>query len=570
MRRALAPLGVAVLALVLAALFAPQPLLFAGKTADRTSYHDDISVIGKQTRLDGGLVLPEWAQSLNLTGTLALDIRLKDFDGASLDLAGYLRSVNDLNGLVVRLDLSKTDVAAFQQDNRANARALEQLLNQTEEFDRLKGLELQYRDEKNPTMLRSVELRGNELSRLVRENYEGYAARQSRVVATSQKFGLNTTGYEGSVLDFAAILAMIEAEQGIRAKEVPQAIEAIQGGATTPALTFEVVPDRGAYRDVLAMRGTAPSGAEVTVFADGRPLAGVVADHAGAFSYAYTLERITAGLHRAYAAAGSGLSPETPFTVTRQNTTLLLAASLEETNGTRTAVCTGNLTAASGRPVRDAPVTLLLDGKRVGSGQTDDAGAFRAVAPNLTGGEHVLRARFDPVGFPLNGSESAPITLEVPTLAWLVVAVVYAGGIALGLAGTVIYLRRRRTVRATPARLPRAPPMPDLQLPPVLTRIEAEAVVEELAGPVDGREAITRLYRQLVRQLDLQEPKKALRSRTPRELAAHTSGRSWSAAFRELVGIHERVRHEGHSPTEEDIRRTREICIMIMAGEGSG
>ncbi len=567
MRRALLPaLGAVLLALLLVSLFVSQPLLFSGKASDRTPFHDNLAVTGNQTKTDGALVLPEWAQSLNLTGPLALDIRLKDFDAAGMDLEQYLRSAGSLNGLVVRLDLSGSDVAAFQRNNTANVQSLRRLLNQTEEFDRLRGLEIQYRDERNPAMLRSVELRGDELRKLVRENYAGYAGRSENVVNLSQRFGLNTTGYEQSVLDFAGVVAMIEAEQGTRAEEVPQAIEAIRRGAEVPKLTFEVVPDRGAYRDLLAMRGRAPAGMEVTVFSDGRPLAGVVAGADGAFSFPYTLERIEAGLHRAYASAGTGLSPEAPFTVVRQNTTLALAARLAEANGTHRAICTGNLTAESGRPVRDAPIALLLDGRRAASAVTADNGSYRAELPNLTGGAHTLKARFDPAGFPLNGSESAPVVLEVPTLAWLITALVYAAGLALALAGAVLYLRRRKTVPPVSQAGRAPPPMPELHLPPVPTLEEATAAVEALTGPVDGRQGITWLYRQTVRQLDLRNPGRALRSKTPRELRVITADRPWGASFAELVAIHERVRHMGATPTEEDIRRTKEICIAVMTG----
>ena len=564
-REWLVPLALAVFVLTLAGLFALQPLLYTAKTASTSGYHEDLPLTGNLTRTDGALVLPEWATSLNLTGPLVLDIKLNDIEAANRSLQQYLRSGQSLSGLVVKLDMSDTDVAAFQRDNQANIQALQQLLNQTGEFGQLKSLQLQYRESGDTAMLKSVQLQGEELRKKVRENYQGYASREERVVNVSQKYGQNTSAYEQSVLDFAAIVAALEAVQDERAASVPVAIRAIQdrqaGGL--PAITFQVVPDHGVYGDRLSMAGTVrgPAGTQVTIFSDGKPLAGVVTGDDGGFDFPYRVGEIEAGKHTAYAAAGVALSDEHPFTITKLNTTLDLAAHLVEVNGSWRAVCTGNLTAEGDRPVVDAPVQVFLDGKRAAQVTTSGNGSYRATVQNLTGGTHVLKARFDPAGFPLNRSESAPVTVEVPSILGLLALLLYVLGIGGAAVGAILYLRRRRTATTAPHERREEPVV---ELPPAPTVEEATGAAALLAEGVDGREAITRLYRRLVRELDVRNPGCHLRSKTPREIADRFAAAPCGVRLTDLVGVHERIRYAGREPTEEDIRRVREDFIYVI------
>ena len=570
-REWLVSLALVVFVLTLAGLFALQPLLYTAKTASTSGFHEDLAVTGNLTRTDGALVLPEWATSLNLTGPLVLDIKLSDFESANRSLQQYLRSGQSLSGLVVKLDMSNTDVAAFQRDNQANIQALQQLLNQTGEFDQLQSLQVQYQEKGDTAMLKSVQLQGEELRKKVRENYQGYASREERVVNVSQKYELNTSAYEQSVLDFGAIVAALEAVQAERATSVPVAIRAIQqqsGGL--PALTFQVVPDHGVYADVLSMAGTVrgPAGTQVTIFSDGKPLAGVVTGEEGNFNFPYRVGEIEAGRHTAYASAGVALSDEQSFTITKLNTTLDLAAGLVEVNGSWRVVCTGNLTAEGERPVVDAPVQVLLDGKRAAQVMTDGNGSYRATVQNLTGGSHLLKARFDPAGFPLNRSESAVVKVEVPSILGLLALILYALGIGAAAIGAFLYLRRRQTVTPTPRDRRGELPEPEVEIPPAPTVEEANGAATLLAEGVDGREAITRLYRQLVRELDARNPGVHIRSKTPREIAGHFAAEPYGLRLTDLVGIHERIRYAGRQPTEEDIRRVREDFIHVIT-EGS-
>lgn len=575
-REWVAVIGLAAVALALLLVFAGQPLLYGAKTGAVTPYHEDIAATGSLTRADGALVLPEWATSLNLTGPVVVDIRLGDLEGASAALDAYNRSGRSLSGLVVRLDMTDTDVSAFQRNNTANMAALGQLLNQSEEFGRLDALELQYRDSSDAASLKSVQLRGEELRKTVQENYRGYAGRQAAVVNLSQQYGLNTSAYEQSVTDFAAVVTALEGRQNERAASVPETIRSIQREADRsgglPPITFAVVPDHGAYGDVLSMAGTVrgPAGVEVTVFMDERLLAGVVSGADGRFAFPYRVGEVAAGGHRAYASAGAALSDERNFTVEKRNTTVELAARLVSVNGTRTAECTGNVTTADGVPVRDGPVAVYLDRRVREKGATGGDGAYVVNATFLPPGRHNLTARFDPAGFPLNGSESLPVEVVVPSILDWLAPLLYVLGLGGAAVGAVLYLRRRRGVLEPAAgRVSGPPPEPVVELPPAPTVEEAAGAAAVLAEGVDGRETITRLYRRLVRELDARHPGERLRSLTPRELAARYAGGPAGEELGALVRVHERVRYAGLEPTEENIRLVRETFIHVISEGGS-
>jgi len=574
-RDRLAAYALVPLVLALLLVFAGQALLYDAADAARTPYHEDVRVTGGLSREDGALVLPEWASSLNATGPVTLDIKLGDLDAAAASLEAYLRSGRSLSGLVFRLDASETDVGEYNGLNSRNMQSLLQLLNQTEEFDRLETLEVQYRDAGDAANLRAVQLRGEELRAALLANYAGYAGRRDDVVNLSERYDLDTAAYEQSVLDFQAIVEALTGRQEARAAALPAEIREIQDAARAvgglPPITFEVVPARGGYGDVLEMRGTvsAPAGTGVTIFADGRLLAGVVSGADGRFRFPYRVERIEAGRHAAYASAGAAISEDAAFFIDERNTTVDLAVTLE--NGgwlvfaNWTAYCRGVLATEDGVPVRDALVEVDVEEWWWNDGTTRENGTFLVNATNLEAGRQNITAWFYPDDQPLNRSVSAPVVVEVPSLAGTLAPLLYLAGLGLAGVGAVLYLRRRRAGEAVPARARAEPPEPVVELPPAPTPAEAAAAADLLGEGVDGRETVTRLYRRLARELDSRHPREFLRSFTPRELAARFAAAPWSGELAALVAVHERVRYAGRAPTEEDIRQARETFIRVIS-----
>ena len=384
-----------------------------------------------------------------------------------------------------------------------------------------------------------------------------------------------------SVTDFAAILAEIEAIQDRRSASIPETIREIQcpGGIceAPSAISLAVKPDHGAYGDTLSMTGTvrAPAGTAVRVFVDGLQSGSTMTDQEARFSYPYRIDQIAAQTHTAYASVDSAISDISNFTVERRNTTISLTAHVVEENGTVKGIGTGRLVTEDGVPVRSARVSLDVDSRGSwGEGITGDDGVFAITAEQLSPRNHTLKARFDPGGFPLNGSESAPVTVVAPSgLDWFA-SIVYLFGIGGAAVGAVLFLRTRQGKDAPQSAQHRGNVSPGLvESSPVPTLEEAYMIADRITitdgGGVNRHESIGQIYRQLVRELEEKNPDLRLRWRTPRNLARMFADQPYGDQLTLLVEIHEKVRYADHESTEDDLEKMREAFISIIT-EGGG
>jgi hypothetical protein len=585
-RRWLAVLSLLAVLLIFQNSGAVDPLLYAAKDSSTTGYHQDLVVTGDSTRTDAALVLQEWATSLNLSGQVLHDIKLRDLKTAESGYQQYVSSGENFKDLVVRLDMTDTDVATFQDDNRENIVALHDLMIQIKEYDGLQDAETTFRDQKNISGLKSVELRGEALRTGIRRNFDSFAERSRRVIAISQKVGLDTSVFERSVTDFAAILDGIDTLQDERSSSIRELIQDIRDSdrasgtdEAASATSLNILPDHGAYGDTLLMTGAsaAPAGTVATIFVDGLRLAGVVIDHDGRFSFPYRIEQVEAGVHTAYASIDSEISDVRNFTVASRSTTLTLTVRPAEESGAEKCFGTGRLLTQDGVPVQGAPVYLGVDGQTSWEcGTTGADGVFTLTTGELSPRTHTLKAQFDPGRFPLNGSESEPVRVVVSShLGWLA-SLVYLLGIGGAAIGGVLFLRKRHTSDAPPSVStvePAPAPNRPAEPPTVSTIEEARTIADQFTvtneDGVDGYETIARTYSQLVRELEAKSPKLQLRSRTPRKLAAQFADQPYGDQLAVLVEIHERVRYAKHEPTDEDIHRAREAFIDVIT-EGSG
>ena len=573
-RRWIFAFGLVTVMLILPSSCAIDPLLYSAKNASTTGYHQDLSATGDMSRDDAALVLQEWANSLDLTGSFVHDIKLRDFRSAERSLQQYNSSGKNLEHLVIHLDMTDTDVATFQHDNDSNILSLHDLLNQTRDFDELQDEEAAFSDQKNISGLKSVELRGDDLRTKVHANYEEYAGRYDLVVNISRNFGLDTSAFEQSITDFAAILAEIDGIQTARSTVISKMIQEYKGGSP---IGFDILPDHGAYGETLSMAGTvdAPAGTKVRVFVDGLQAGGGIIETGGRFSIPFRIEQIEARTHTAYASVGSDISDVSTFTVEGDNTTISFAVRLDAENQDRIVVGTGSLVTEDGVPVRGARVSVNFDGRVSWDyGLTGDDGVYTLTTEHLSPGVHTLKTRFDPVGFPLNGSESTPVTVQGTSHVDWIASLVYFLAVGGAGVGGVLFLRGRHenaalptagTVVAAPVCLVEPRLMPTIEE----SRMMAEHATVTKEGRVDMSETVAQIYRLLVRELEVKNPDLRLRSRTPRNLAVLFADRPFGDQTGVFIGVHEKVRYAEHDPTEEDLHLVREAFIYIITG-GSG
>ncbi len=522
----------AVLVLILLAGQAVDPILYSAKNIS-TAAHTDPTTIQKRSPGDAGALVPLMDDLLGQTGTLALTIKLKDYESAERDLARYNEISRQFDRLVVTLDVSGTDIGEFQKNNRQNQEALETLLNDTRRFEDLQRLEITVRGDDDQHM--AIIYEGEALRQKMREGFSSYAKREAATIQIAEHYEINATPYQESVDHFAEIA---DAADDWREETDGSGSGTGTGtgtGTGRSPLSIAVTPDEGRYGDTLLITGiyagTKP-GASVEIYVDSRPAATVTLDDGGSYRYPYRVDRILPGPHLAYAVAGSIFSEIATFEILTENTNITLA--LAETDGTA-AACTGNLTTAGGLPVTLAPVLIRIDGDTLVATQTDRNGTYER-AITLAAGEHTLRAEFHAAGYPLNESmsDTEMIVVHGEGLSPLPFAAALAAA-----AGSGWYLRRRQEHRkeepiTEPSRevveTTKAPPEVDItNLPP--------------------REAATALYRALRIRLDLSETK------TPRDCARLAP---------EYAGFFERyelIRYAGETPSAEELRVMERIAL---------
>ncbi len=501
----------AVLVLVLLGAEAASPVLYTAANTS-TAAHADPATIQKRSPGNAAGLVPMMDELLGETGTLALTIKLRDYESAERDLVRYSELSRRFDRLVVTLDVSGTDIGEFQQNNRQNRESLTTLLNDTRRFEDLKRLEIEVQDGEQRM---AIAYEGEALRQKMREGFATYAERETATTRIADRYDLNTTPYRESVEHFAEVA---DAADDWRERTGGSAVKSPLGIAVTPA--------GGRYGDTLLIAGRYAGGTPgnpIEVYVDSRNAATAALGDDGTYACPYRIGRILPGSHLAYATAGAVYSEVATFEVLPDNTTITLA--LAEVNATAVA-CTGNLT-AEGRPVTGAPILIRVDDGTLAAAETDQEGAY-ITEIILTPGEHTLRAEFHGAGYPLNASESEAATVQIqgeglsplPFIAALAAA-----------AATGLYLRRRRPEESPPAAA-EPPAEPEVA--------RAPSGVE--TGDLPPREAATVLFRVLRARLGLPGTK------TPRDCARLAPAH---AGFFER---YERIRYAGETPTEEELR----------------
>ena len=507
----------AVLVLLLLAGEAVDPVLYTAENIS-TAAHADPATVKERSPGNAAALVPLMDDLLGQTGTLALTIKLKDYESAERDLARYSELSAQFDKLVVTLDVSGTDIGEFQQNNRQNQDALATLLNDTRRFEDLKRLEIEVQDGEQRM---AIAYEGEALRQKMQEGFASYAKRETAMTRIAEHYDVNTTPYRESVGHFA---------------EVADAADDWRTGGSTPRspLGITVTPTEGRYGDSLIISGRytgGKPGTPIEVYVDSRGAATVALDDDGTYASPYRVGRVLAGPHLVYATAGAVYSEVATFEVLAGDTTITLAA--VEVNATAVA-CTGNLTTAEGLPVTGAPVLVRVDDSSLITAQTDRNGTYQAEIV-LPAGEHTIRAEFHAAGYPLNtsGSEAATVLIRGEDLSPLPFIAALAAAL-----GTGWYLRRRRPEESPPVAA-ESPAGPDI------IETEPEATVAGLPP----REAATVLFGALRARLGLPETK------TPRDCALLAPDH---AGFFER---YERIRYAGETPTEEELTSMERVAL---------
>ncbi|OPX68062.1 MAG: hypothetical protein A4E37_01086 [Methanoregulaceae archaeon PtaB.Bin056] len=590
MRRlpALVVSGILVLAcLLLIGLQAGSPLLYSPRSDPGGADHSNPAALERAREDRAAQVLPLISDLLDSPGSLVLNIKSGDFEYAARDLQEYRQISRSLDTLVINLDMTEGELNEFRNANQQNLAILTELFNGTGRWNELQTLEIRYRDSGDSQMLTTITYEGEALRRRIQDLYRDYLEQDQVMRDTGEKFGLDTTGYGQSVIDFREIVSQIDRDQ----HEKMTTLQTTGTPGTGPyRLTLGIDRQRVSYMDTVRIEGLLwehkkdhPD--EVDLFIDSRKIGSIPTKPDGSFSYSHLVEHDREGTHTVFAVySGSVFSEIRTFFVETSGTSLdLKTPSLH--NGR---VAFEGVLLAGSTPVRFAPIEILAEGKRSGTARTGEDGKFSSDV-KLSPGSHKVHAFFSADTSPLAPSESATYEVFVPEpspgiagedglLANPYYAVILAASLCASGFGAFLYLRRQRVGLSPPIpvfHLPgeRAPDgadnenLPDLDDGGTVTGVvpytgEAEAVDTVPSGDLSSLFSALRMA--VARRLAFLYPL----SLTPRELCAMCRELPFRAEVCRFTSGYEQVMYSGASVPDDERDMIGSAARSAMEGMG--
>ncbi|MBR1368857.1 hypothetical protein RJ53_04750 [Methanocalculus chunghsingensis] len=529
---------------------AASPALYTTESDAFTAMHDRVSVLRQLSQDSTGVALPLMEEIFASSGTLVLNINLKDFESAEKDLDEYLARSRQFDNMVIRLDMSQSDLEEWRRLNAQNREDLTSLFEDTQRFSELKRLEIEYRDADNPDMLYSVMYEGEALRSRIKETVSSYEGRNEEMAGVSERFGVATDDYTQSVEDALAVSASVEDEQEERSTEIRRVVPP----RADRSITIGVEPAEVRYGDILTISGriTGSGSRDVALYLDSRLLWNGTVTFDGTYLHRMRIAMIRTGMHTLYATSDGVFSDVPVFRVIQSPTSVTLSSS----GGGKVS----GLLLSGDIPVRNAPVRILSAGRPVATLTTDEDGRF-AGPLGLPEGDHRVVAAFDDLRYPLEPSWSVEVLVHVPPrkegqeigailLYPLVVLMLFA---AVG--GGIWYLRSRRPLPTPPASfLEERPddteegladdietdlsPLPESDSDPVLEAYHA-------AAGSDYPDALRHLFISLAGAAGLQNPSYATAGDLRVALPSDTRMHAWLSAY-------ERVLYAGQIPQDKE------------------
>ena len=549
-------------------LFLTSPLLYTlEKDTFPSRFHNNTDALKLQSLNSTTDVLPLMQDLLDYSGPIVLSIRITDIEQARRDLELFSKSRGSLNNLIVKLDMSESEMQEFSRSKDLQEQLLNDLLNSSVSLDELQNLEIQYRDQNDPEMLISVQYEGDAIRKKVQELYNKYQVETEKVTAISTKFGLDTTQEKQGLVEFEQYVQEIDSNR----KQQDDMNRGLPLNKSA-RLSFVMHPDHGVYGDRIECFGyyfsaSGPGDAadrEVTVFLDSSPFSTQKTDERGSYAVTIPVERMAAGPHSLYAQSGTTVSDSLTLTVSEVGSATSLLVTRPDSNGDVT--CTGTVTA--NLPVRSAPLQLVWDTTHITETSTDAQGQFRSTL-RLPDGRHTLVARFSGEGYPISASESTPQVVDVSLLRIIPFTTVV--GILLTLAVILLlfagiawyYLRRtpgRRIFNLMSGREPPLPGIPGMdraelegepgtEVPPgESSLLHDEPLIARYARILkeEGMSAAAwDVYRQFAGHIahKLVIPKHT--TLTPREVSRSCMQKPFCEAFSSFVNTYEQIRYGG-------------------------
>ncbi len=536
---------------------------------------------------------------LDYTGPIVINVRIQDIDQARHDLELFAKEHGSFSNLILKLDMNESEIEAFSRSSANQEKILQELLNSSVSLNQLKSLEIQYRDQDNPTMLTSIRLQGDALRKKIRLLSEQYHQESEKIVAISKKVGLDTISQEKSVQEFDAYANEVDPIQNPQAIDIPI--------RRTSQLSLLLNPDTGSYGDTIQCFGyyfslygyrvSSIPGKQVTLYLDDRSMGTVTTDDIGSytvdiavdknrFRHSRTSRRVRSHAvgpaHPHDRSRGYGHHPcRQPVAESRRNTLYGYRECEPDRSGTLLSSWSGTgPMSARPRPTQRGSILQSL---------------------SLPNGNHTVQARFTGAGYPLNPSESdiQTIVVSIPRIPFIP-QVDYSFFIFVGvfsifflfLGGAMYYLRRTPALAGlrekwaartgsseeSAAEAPAEPgegtgtalipeaPSPDETPAGIVTLFQRYAVLLQSSGLGEASHLVyADLSARVARDLKISR----YRVLTPREMSRSCRDRPYCGAFSRLIAAYERIRYGGYhaDPVREEFEATMQSTDAHLGGE---
>ncbi len=379
-----------------------NPTLYTSQLDSSTELHERLSALDQISREQSGTILPLMQETLSSSGTVILNLDYQDFESAERDMNVYLANSRQMDNLIVRLDMSQSELDDWRRLNAENRADIIDLFDDIRRFSELQRLEIEYRDENDPEMLYSVLYEGEVLRSQIKQTTESYQARSQQVTEVSKRFDINTDSYQQSISRAQSIAQSVEIEQNQRS----QIIRATAPRQSPIGLTLTHQPDEVMYGDTLIISGQVTGGVanQVSIYINNIQRSVLRPSGDGTYLFEYQIQDIREGLHTIHATTNGVFSDVGSFRVIRRPTDLTLSSP----GG---GVIQGRLLAGE-LPLVNMPVTVLSGGRVITTFETDYHGEFKGEV-DLPHGTHRVVAVFDEPQYPLEPARSNDLAINV-------------------------------------------------------------------------------------------------------------------------------------------------------------
>lgn len=197
--------AISILFLVLLAPYTSQPDIFSPKLIQGTEHNlnpDSLKQISSENSVEALSMMQEF---IDLSETIIVNVRYKNLDNAKQELEDYKDLLQQYDNLVVNLDMTRSEIEEYRQNNHKEIENLESLVEEMEDLDKLDKLQIQYQDSDDSDIYYSITYNLQELKSNISNTKKELSDITSKKIEYSEKYELRTEELKESAAEIGYI-----------------------------------------------------------------------------------------------------------------------------------------------------------------------------------------------------------------------------------------------------------------------------------------------------------------------------------------------------------------------------